>query len=50
MYSNAHAHMQELKKLYDQIHKDDAPPANQSEEQAALVLESTKAMSGARKL
>ena len=44
MYSNAHAHMEELKKLYEQIHKNDAPPANQSEEQAGLVLESIKAM------
>ena len=44
MYSDADAHMVELKKLYEQILKNDAPPANKSEEQAAFVLESMKAM------
>jgi hypothetical protein len=38
------AQIEEIKKLYEQIHKNDAPPANQSEEQAALVLESMQAM------
>jgi hypothetical protein len=44
IYSDADTHMAELKKLYDQIHKHDEPPASKSEEQAALVLESTQAM------
>ena len=44
MYSDAEAHIIELKKLYEQIHKNDAPPANKNEKQAALVLESMKAM------
>ena len=44
MYSDAEAHIVELKKLYEQIHNNDAPPANKNEEQAALVLESMKAM------
>jgi hypothetical protein len=44
MYSDADTHMAELKKLYDQLHKNDAPPANKDEQQAALVLDSIKAM------
>jgi hypothetical protein len=44
MYTDAETHMVELKKLYDQIHKNDAPPANKSEEQAALVLNAMQAM------
>lgn len=44
MYTDADSHLAELKKLYDQIHKNDAPPASKSEEQAALVLDSMQAM------
>lgn len=44
MYTDADTHLEELKKLYEQIHQDDAPPATESEEQAAFVLESTQAM------
>ncbi len=44
MYSNSDDHMVDLKNLYDQIHKNDAPPASEDEEQAALVLDSMKAM------
>ena len=44
MYKDADSHLAELKRLYDQIHKDDAAPANQNEEHAYLVLETTKAM------
>jgi hypothetical protein len=44
MYSDTDTHMEELKKLYDQIHKNDAPPANKSEEQAGLVLDAMQAM------
>jgi hypothetical protein len=44
MYTDADTHIAELKKLYDQIHKNDAPPASEGEEEAALVLDSMQAM------
>jgi len=44
MSFDAEAHLKELEKLYKQIHEEDLPPGNKGEEDAALVLESLKAL------